>query len=125
MCANQRDVANYLLHGAYLGNCKGKTFAGKSANEPVEQEAKEESELTVKASPNPTANFFKLSINSSDVKEKVTITFVDEMGNAVETRTATAGQSIQIGDHYRAGMYFAQAIQGNERVTLKLIKQAW
>ena len=125
LCSEQKDVASYLLKGAYFGNCKGKSAAGKSANEIVQKEGQEESDLTIKVSPNPAATYFKLTVNSGNVKDKISISIIDEVGRAVETRTAGAGQTLQLGDRYHAGVYFAQAIQGNKRVTLKLIKQAW
>lgn len=48
---------------------------------------------------------------------------VDEVGRTVETRTVIAGQTLQVGDKYRKGIYFVQAIQGTPKVTVRLLKQ--
>lgn len=109
LCISKDDVADHLLHGDYLGNCKGKT-ASRELNEMVEKEVKEENDLSVKASPNPAANFFTITAKSNDFTNKIRMTIIDEVGRPVETITMNAGQTIQLGDNYRPGVYFAQAL---------------
>ena len=99
-----------------------------SANELVnsaDDKLQDQNNLTLKASPNPSTSYFNITINSSNLTDHVNIVIVDEVGRAMETRTASAGQTLRVGDGYHAGVYFVQALQGNKRVTLKLIKQAW
>jgi len=49
---------------------------------------------------------------------------VDVLGRVVENRNSeTEGQTFKLGENYRPGIYLLEAIQGNQRKTLKLIKQ--
>jgi len=47
---------------------------------------------------------------------------MDISGRIIETKNVTADQTIRIGDNYRAGIYLAEVIQGNERKIVKLVK---
>jgi hypothetical protein len=40
----------------------------------------------------------------------------------VETKIIAAGSNLQVGQNFRPGTYFAQVVQGSEKVTVKLIK---
>ena len=79
--------------------------------------------LTVNAAPNPTSNYFTLSLNSIG-KEKIKVAVVDLMGRAIEKITDIMPNStIQIGGKYHPGIYMVQATQGQQTVVLKLIKE--
>ena len=47
---------------------------------------------------------------------------MDISGRIIETKNVASNQSVRIGDNYRAGMYFAEILQGNERKIVKLVK---
>ena len=47
---------------------------------------------------------------------------IDISGKIIETKNVTSNQTIRIGDNYRAGIYFAEITQGNERKIVKLVK---
>jgi hypothetical protein len=47
---------------------------------------------------------------------------MDISGRIIEVKNVTANQTIRIGDSYRAGMYFAELMQGEERKIVKLVK---
>lgn len=74
-CTDQKDVAKYLLRGAYLVNCKvTSTVSSKSVNKAavaVQEEDIRGSNLTMKAFPNPSTAFFKFAMNSNNVKDKI------------------------------------------------------
>jgi hypothetical protein len=78
--------------------------------------------LTVKVFPNPASYFFTFDMKSAS-KEKVQIIISDVAGRVIEQRTGvSANTSIQLGSSYRPGVYIATIIQGNEKVTLRIIK---
>jgi hypothetical protein len=82
-------------------------------------------ELSVSARPNPSANYFTLDIKSND-RHPVTIKVIDVMGRVISTQPDVASNtSLKVGHKYRPGIYFVQAIQGKQIVTLKLVKQAY
>jgi hypothetical protein len=78
--------------------------------------------LTVKVFPNPASYYFTFDVQSPD-KEKVQIIISDVTGRVIEKRTdVSANTSIQLGSRYRPGVYIATVIQGNEKLTLRIIK---
>lgn len=82
----------------------------------------EEGKLTVKASPNPSTAYFTIASKSNHNKP-VTLRVLDATGRVVEVRNNLAtNTSIRLGENYSTGFYYAEAVQGNERVMLKLIK---
>jgi hypothetical protein len=81
--------------------------------------------LSLSARPNPANQYFTLDIKSSDPRP-VTIRVLDAVGRVLTTRSNLApNTSLYIGHAYRPGTYYAQAIQGKEKVTLKLVKQVY
>ena len=77
--------------------------------------------LQVKATPNPSNTSFRITLNSDNLREPVTLIITDMLGRVIETRTANAAQII-IGEKYRGGTYLVRIIQGKETRQLKLIK---
>ena len=79
--------------------------------------------LTVTVMPNPTSYYFTLELKSLSM-EKIKLTVTDILGRTIEQRTdITANSAIQLADHYQAGVYIAELVQGNETVTIRLIKE--
>jgi hypothetical protein len=79
--------------------------------------------LTVTVSPNPSASVFTLLIRSQK-KLPVSVRLVDEFGRSVEAKdNAPVGAAFTMGAKLITGIYFAEIIQGKERVVVKLIKQ--
>ena len=77
----------------------------------------------VKASPNPSRSLFTLKVESDNIKEVLNVRVMDVSGKVIETRTnVLAGQTLQIGNNYRPGIYFIEVIQGLNKKQLKLIK---
>ena len=53
----------------------------------------------------------------------MSIRVVDVLGKVVEVRNNIfAGETLQIGNNYRPGIYFVEVTQGNNKKQLKLIK---
>lgn len=73
--------------------------------------------------PNPTSYYFTLGLKSLS-KEKINLTVTDLLGRTIEQRTDIATNStIQLAHHYHPGVYFATFVQGNDKVTVRLIKE--
>lgn len=84
----------------------------------------EELSFEISASPNPSEHYFNLAIKTSNTKDQIRMQVMDAVGRVVEQKgNLTAGQVIQFGHAYHAGMYFITVQQGSEKKTLKLVKQ--
>jgi hypothetical protein len=81
-----------------------------------------ETDLEVIASPNPTMNYFELLIQSADKTTPVQVRVTSMNGRVLTALKATVGQKVRFGQEYTSGTYVAEAIQGNKRKTVKLIK---
>jgi hypothetical protein len=81
--------------------------------------------LALSATPNPSDHYFTLSVKSS-TPLPFQVRIFDMLGRVVEVRSKVTPNSILfIGHNYRPGVYFVEAIQGKQIVTLKLVKQAY
>ncbi|MBB1287361.1 T9SS type A sorting domain-containing protein [Flavisolibacter sp. BT320] len=79
--------------------------------------------LNVQVRPNPSTVAFELVLRSSNNQPAV-LRVVDAAGRVLESRNNISANSTQrVGDTYRPGVYFAEVMQGTERVMVKLIKQ--
>jgi hypothetical protein len=76
----------------------------------------------VKVSPNPASSYFLLQVKSGDKENKVTVRIADAFGRTVQNEVMTAGNTIQFGERYVNGTYFAEVVQGKERKVVKLMK---
>jgi hypothetical protein len=82
------------------------------------------SKLTVTVSPNPSRSYFTLHTQSGSDKT-LQVRTVDALGRQIESRSnVPANGTLMLGGNYRPGIYIAEVLQGNERITLKLIKQS-
>ncbi len=79
--------------------------------------------LTIKVLPNPTSYYFTAGLQSLS-KYNVNLVVTDITGRVIEQRTNIAANStIQFGSSYHPGTYIAQFMQGNDKVTIRLIKE--
>ena len=82
-----------------------------------------EPSFTVKVAPNPTSYYFTLQFKSVSL-EKMKMTVTDLAGRVIEQRPdVPANSTQQLGGRYHPGIYFAQIIQGNQKMVLRLIKE--
>ena len=81
-----------------------------------------DSPLQVRVFPNPSDTWFNLTALSNS-KEVMTVTLYNMVGMKVQQNKTMPGQSLRLGDQLVSGTYFIEVKQGNERVTVKVIKQ--
>jgi ELWxxDGT repeat protein len=77
----------------------------------------------IKALPNPTNTQFTLKVESGGLEGRMNLKVMDVFGRVMEVRTNIfAGQTVQVGNNYRPGVYFIEVTQGINKKQLKLIK---
>jgi len=110
-------VADHLAHGDMLGTCAGNgavTRRGVTYEEGYQCG-------TVKVLRNPTYSYFDIQL--SNFENNVQVRVFDVSGRLVETHSALPGDKVvRIGSSYRPGIYLAEVMQGEERQTLRLLK---
>jgi hypothetical protein len=79
--------------------------------------------LSVQAYPNPSQSDFTLVLQGYDSKEKVSITVTDLLGRKVFQTEGTGKMQYKLGNNFMTGMYNVQVIQGNDKKSLKLVKE--
>ncbi|MEP7164084.1 MAG: T9SS type A sorting domain-containing protein [Ferruginibacter sp.] len=82
----------------------------------------EKSVLKISAYPNPSAASFTLLLEAGS-KEKVTVTVSDLAGRKVFQAEGNVKQQYRFGNDLVPGIYMLQVIQGNEKQTIKLVKE--
>jgi hypothetical protein len=118
MEVSQAETAIHLSHGDMLGVCGAASIITKGT---TEKETPGNGKLAIVAMPNPSAKGFMLNV-TGDAGSQLMLRVIDISGRIIETKNVTSNQSTRIGDNYRAGMYLAEVVQGNERKIVKLIK---
>lgn len=79
-------------------------------------------DLITNAAPNPSNNFFTITINSKST-EKVNFRLLNAQGIEIKSINAvTVGQTLRIGDGLLPGIYYLEAKQTGEIKTIKLVK---
>ena len=77
----------------------------------------------VKVYPNPVTSFLNLTVQSSDRNTKSDVRILSTDGKLMVAQKAITGQTLRINTTgWKAGMYFAQVIQGDQVKVIKLIK---
>ena len=129
ICVDQAAVQEHLAHGDFVGNCTSNCQKpanyGMVLNNAIisAPDLANPDKLSIKVMPNPTSFYFTMNIQSKN-KDKVKLTIMDIAGRVIEQRTdVPANSTLQIGSKYHPGMYFAEVMQGKDRVVLKLIKE--
>ncbi len=80
--------------------------------------------LSVATAPNPSSSNFRFRIESTKHNEAINVQVTDISGKIVESRKGIMPkQTLEIGMRYQPGVYFAQVIQGTQKVVVKIIKQ--
>ena len=78
--------------------------------------------LDVRVYPNPSTTQFSLQIKS-DRKERATIKVVNILGRKVSSREVMPNEIIRFGNELKAGLYYVEIVQGNNRKVVKIIKE--
>jgi hypothetical protein len=131
--ANNADPTTCLGGGSIVIHSTGNTkrtmdtvktnsnLAMLNPNNAIEPEGN--GKLSIQVMPNPTSYYFTLILKSLS-KENVKVTVTDITGRVVEQRTGvSANSTIQLGSQYHPGIYIAEFMQGNDRITIRLIKE--
>ena len=112
LCISTNDVSTHLAHGCSLGSCENTNLSSTP----------ESNELIVTIAPNPTKTEFRIKTVESD-NQSVTVTLFDFSGRKIKQFKTNPGQIITTGGELIPGIYIAEIIQGNDKKTVKLIKQ--
>jgi hypothetical protein len=121
LAINVSDVANHLLSHAddRLGKC-GETpcsnIITRRSNTNIVNG------FIVKALPNPTKNYFTLQLQS-DKNEVVEVRLLDVQGRSIYRNRVAANSIVSFGNELTSGTYILEVTQGDDRKTMKLIKQ--
>ena len=115
LCISTNGVAAHLAHGCSLGTC-GSSTDGTKINKI------ETNELMVNVSSNPTKSEFKINV-TGDPRETVFISVFDLSGRRITLVKANSSQTITTGSELIPGIYLAEITQGNNKKSVKLIKQ--
>ncbi|HUP12836.1 MAG TPA: MopE-related protein, partial [Niastella sp.] len=92
------------------------TMAVRTTNEVLEEP------LRVAVSPNPTINDFTMHINSGS-NSPVQLRVLDVAGRVIDVkRGQPAQQTLRLGQSYKPGVYYAEVVQGTEKILVKLVK---
>lgn len=78
-------------------------------------------DVNVEVMPNPAADFFTVTMNYGNNK-LMHLEVIDGTGRIIEKRTGVMNRSIHLGENYAQGIYFLQVWQGDQHVSIKLIK---
>lgn len=114
-------VPAHLAKGCKLGDCTGAGSISISRGDLREQE---EGSLKLKATPNPSNNFFTIKIQGKSSSGRLSLKVFDLSGRLIELKhNLSTGQTIQLGHGYRAGTYIIEISQGIEKVRVKVVKR--
>ena len=78
--------------------------------------------LAVKVWPNPSERFFTVNVAGAS-NEQVVMTVYDVYGKQVYVTNASANHDYRFGENFANGVYVLEVRQGNNRKTVKLVKQ--
>ncbi|MBE7174258.1 MAG: T9SS type A sorting domain-containing protein [Williamsia sp.] len=126
-------VPGHLGHGDMLGSCSragscsdasGTSFTAQAVDRDAAQPNDLSAQVFVKALPNPSRQYFVLDIKTGDLSQPVQLRVVDFYGRVVEQKASLMGnQTLRLGESYKAGIYFAEILQGRQKTVVKLVKQ--
>ena len=117
LCISTSGVSDHLAHGCYLGNCS--TLSSKSS---IEIALEETNEFTVTVAPNPSKTEFQINVAGNAV-ETIFVSVFDMSGRRINLLETNPNEMITIGSKLASGIYLAEIMQGNNKKTVKLIKQ--
>ena len=101
--------------------CLSRSAANRN-NKGSQLKVQQNSALKIQAYPNPTATKFMLRLEGFS-NDKVAIIVTDIMGRKIYEAAGTGKQQYGFGNNFKAGLYNVQVIQGNEKKSIKLVKE--
>jgi hypothetical protein len=113
-----------VINGIVVGpNCPPTFTSTNTNNVKHVQVASGKTVLTVQAYPNPSVADFTLVLEGYNITDKVSITVTDLLGRKVYQTEGTGKLQYRFGNNFKTGMYNVQVVQGNEKKSLKLVKE--
>ncbi len=125
ICISVNALPAHLAHGDQLGQCSWYTTSRMITMDEAEKElpAVKEDAFKVNVSPNPSNSDFKIQVTGGSGTEPIVIRILNANGVLQSTTTnITKSSAVSVGSSLRAGTYFAEVIQGKNRLVVKLIK---
>jgi len=91
---------------------------------PSVEEVKERpGELTLTARPNPSSDYFRLTIEGNDLSTPISVKIFNVEGKVLSEHHAEIGKELLVGEkRWTSGIYFAEVIQGDKRRLVKLVR---
>jgi uncharacterized protein len=118
ICVSSSAVPAQLARGAYLGNCATLLEQG-----PVTKlESLKGNGLKVFTLQNPSHSGFTLDEQTINNTENVYIHIYSAEGKMKEALTVNPNTRFELGNNYPAGLYFAEIRQGDQHLTIRLLK---
>ncbi len=114
---------NVLIHSGNPCNNGNKANNLITASGVQSDLSPDEIPLKVNVYPNPTENYFSLKIESSNGMDKVELKVFNQSGNVVYQTRGNAYNTFRFGEGFVSGVYYVEAIVGDQRKMIKLIKQ--
>ncbi len=112
-------VADHLEHGDLLGTCADPAKSIALRKIVLEEHT---GNLSVRALPNPSWNYFDLQIGSR-IGNGVQVRVYDLAGRLIESKSSLqANQTLRLGTFYSPGIYLVEVIQGGQKQIVKLLK---
>jgi hypothetical protein len=131
ICVDESNLDEHLAHGDYFGNCTpncvppSNTFTKSSQVEAVSDQVQTgQLEVQVRNNPSYRSSAFALTLFSPNRRDAIGLRVMDATGRLItQKQNLRAGQTIEIGEGYVQGFYFAEVMQGRVRKVVKLVKQ--
>ena len=108
-----------------IANGKDNNCDGKIDEDPVSSIMDNPSEMfDIMVYPTPSDHQFHVRLTGPGAMEKTTIKIYDNTGVLVDLiENVAIGQTMIIGEQYPYGLYMLEAVQGDKRKTVKIIKR--
>jgi hypothetical protein len=125
LVARASALSNAIKNGTADCGSAAPTSAGISRKLPEDVAVPIKERLALQVMPNPSATYFRLRLTSNNDKLPMSMQVIDQYGRLIEIKSGIAANStFRLGDRYRPGMYYVEAIHGKIKTTVKLVKQA-
>jgi PKD-like domain/Secretion system C-terminal sorting domain len=77
--------------------------------------------INVSVFPNPTTTEFRLNVNTTG-KDQITVRVWDVQGKIIKTMKMMPYETIKFGNELKTGSYMVEVMQGNKKITQRVIK---
>ena len=118
----ESSIPNVIWNSYTCGNNTTVASNGWISSQFIGEESKTAESFTVQVIGNPSTTYFTLRLQSNN-EMPVQIRVTDAAGRMVEAKANNhANSTVQIGQNFRPGIYYAELQQGSSRKVVQLIK---